>query len=131
MCHHCTNRGHWEVSFISIVFTRRICFIGWINYSVKECEVLIFNLQIASWHLFVQPVSLSLTFSLQDSIEQWFYLPKKLASILRCHETMSEEGVQKFCTDDISLPRFGKYFSLFEANFLHGTTNQKHNLDRW
>ena len=43
---------------------------------------------------------------------------------------MSEEGVQKFYTDDVSLPRFGKYFSLFEANFLHGTTNQKHNLDR-
>ena len=21
MCHHCTNRGHWEVSFISITFT--------------------------------------------------------------------------------------------------------------
>ena len=37
---------------------------------------MIFNLQDAPWHLFVQPVSLSLTFSPQDSIEQWFCLPK-------------------------------------------------------
>ena len=131
MCHHCTNRGHWEVSFISIKFTCRVCFIRWINYSFKECYVLIFQLQDAPWHLFVQPVSLSLTFPLHDSIEQWFCLPKILANTLRYHETMSVEGVQKFYTDDISLPRFGKDFSLFEANFLHGTTNQKHNLDRW
>ena len=51
---------------------------------------------------------LSLTFPLQDSIEQWFRSPKKPGNILRCHETTSEEGVQKFYTDDMSLPRFGK-----------------------
>ena len=69
---------------------------------------LVFNLQIAPWHLFVQPVSLSLTFPLHDSIEQYFCFLKKPADILRCHETTSEEEVQKFYTDDISLPRFWK-----------------------
>ena len=39
----------------------------------------------------------------QDSIKQWFCLSKKPANILRCHETSSEEGVQNFYTDDISL----------------------------
>ena len=41
-------------------------------------------------------------------------------------EMTSEEWAQKFHTDDMSLPRSVSYFWLVEANFPHGTTNQKH-----
>ena len=37
MCHHCTNRGHWEVPFISSTFTFMFFFIGWIS-AVKDCK---------------------------------------------------------------------------------------------
>ena len=52
--------------------------------------------------------------SLQDSIEQGICLPKKPADILRCHyQDLGNTSVHQ------------------KANFPHGTTNQKHNLDRW
>ena len=130
MCHHCTNRGHWEVSFISIlrllvgfvlldesILSRNVKF--WSSICKLFPGTCLFNLS-----------SLSSTFPLQDSIEQWFCLPKKPADIFRCNKTTSEEGVQKFHIDDMSLPRFRKYFCLFKTNFPHGTANQKHNLDR-
>ena len=43
-----------SVIYQHFTFTCRVCFIGWIN-SVKECSVLVFNLQVIPWHLFVQP----------------------------------------------------------------------------
>ena len=101
----------------------------WMNQFFQG--MLRLGLQFANCYLALvcSTSQLSLTFPFQDSIEQWFRSPKKPGNILRCHETTSEEGVQKFYTNNMSLPRFGKQFSLFEANFSHSTTNQKHDLD--
>ena len=128
MCHHCTNRGYWEVSFISSTF-----YVGFVlldeSILSRNVRFWVFNLKVIPWHLFVQPVKFHISL-LQDSIEQGICLPKKPADILRCHKTTSDEGVLKVYAKEMSLPRFGKYFSSFKANFPHGTTNQKHNLDR-
>ena len=50
--------------------------------------------------LFVQLVSIA-EFNISTTRFHW------AAGMLGCHETTSEEGVQKSYTDDISLPRFG------------------------
>ena len=46
MCHHCTNRGHWEVSFISIRFT--------FMFFLLDESVLLRNVKFWSsiWELF-------------------------------------------------------------------------------
>ena len=56
---------------------------------------------------------------------------EKTAEISRRHhwfprEMTSDKRAKKFHTDDVSLPRSWKCFWLVEANFLRGTTNQKH-----
>ena len=51
--------------------------------------------------LFVQPVSIIAKINISSTRFHW------AAGMLGCHETTSEEGVQKFYIDDISLPRFG------------------------
>ena len=45
------------------------------------------------------------------------------------HQMTSEKRVQKFYTDDGSLPWSGLCFWLVESNFPHSTTNQKHYPD--
>ena len=55
---------------------------------------MVFNLQIVPWCLFVQPVSL-VKFNISTTRFHW------AASMLGSPETTSEEGVQKFYTDDI------------------------------
>ena len=46
MCHHCTNRGHWEVSFISITFT-------FMFFSLDESVLLrIVKFWSSIWELF-------------------------------------------------------------------------------
>ena len=50
--------------------------------------------------LFVQPVSMA-KFNISNTRFHW------AGGMSGCHETTSEEEVQKFYTDDISLPRFG------------------------
>ena len=48
--------------------------------------------------------------------------------MLGCHETTSEEGVQKFYIDDITT-QIWDVILFFWGKLPHGTTNQKHNLD--
>ena len=56
--------------------------------------------------------------------------PEKTADFLRHHhwfpgERTSEKRAQKLHTDDMSLPRSGKWFWLAEANFPSGPTKSK------
>ena len=44
-------------------------------------------------------------------------------------EMTSEEWHQKFCSDDVSVPRSRWCFWLVKAKFFRGTTNQKHHHD--
>ena len=83
VCHHCTNRGHWETTIIY----QRCLHLGVVSLDksplFKECRIVIFNWQVIPRHMFVQPL-IDKVFKLpsQDSIEQWFCLTWSFSSSL-------------------------------------------------
>ena len=74
------------------------------------------------------------TKGLSFSVHQTLCSLREESTFLRRHhwfpcDMTSTNGRSNFHTDDASLPRFGEWFCLAEANFPRGSTNQKHYPD--
>ena len=100
MCHHCTNRGHWEVSFISIlrllvgfvlldesILSRNVKF--WSSICNLFPGTCLFN-QLVKFNIFTTKIPLSSGFVCQRFLPPGFLTPvliviRQLMAGIRCY----------------------------------------------